>query len=104
MDIFSAWIDISNYIGNRMMGLIQAAMSFGLMYGLYRLVKYFIHYHAQCQNDFEEQRTQKQCSQRKMDEINRELDEIEATLNAVSDAENSDGKITPIWNSKPPKR
>jgi len=40
----------------------------------------------------------------KIEQINRELDEIEATLNAVSEAENSDGKITPIWNSKPPKR
>lgn len=39
-----------------------------------------------------------------MDNINQELDEIEATLDAISEAENSDGKITPIWNSKPPKR
>jgi len=39
-----------------------------------------------------------------MEQINRDLDEIEATLNALADAENSDGKITPIWNAKPPKR
>ncbi len=42
--------------------------------------------------------------QSKIEQINRELDEIEATLNAVSEAENSDGKITPIWSSKPPER
>lgn len=39
-----------------------------------------------------------------IDNINKELDEIEATLDIISEAENSDGKITPIWNSKPPKR
>jgi len=39
-----------------------------------------------------------------MEQINQELDEIEATLNALAEAENSDGKITPIWNAKPPKR
>lgn len=74
------------------------------MYGLYRLIKYFVHYHAQCQNKFTEQREQKRSSQKKMDDINQELDEIEATLDAISEAENSDGKVTPIWNSKPPKR
>ena len=46
----------------------------------------------------------KPSSPSKMQEIERELDEIEATLDAISEAENSDGKITPIWNSKPPKR
>lgn len=46
----------------------------------------------------------KPSSPSKMQEIEKELDEIEATLDAISEAENSDGKITPIWNSKPPKR
>lgn len=46
----------------------------------------------------------KPSSPSKMQEIEKELDEIEATLDAISEAENSDGKITPIWNSRPPKR
>lgn len=100
MDIFSTWIDISNNVGNRMMGLIQAAMSFGLMYGLYRLIKYFIRYHARCQNDFAEQREQKQHNRKKVDDINRELDEIEASLNAVSPGD----KVTPIWEIPTKKR
>ncbi len=46
----------------------------------------------------------KPSSPSKMQEIEKKLDEIEATLDIISEAENSDGKITPIWNSKPPKR
>lgn len=101
MDIFLTLINISNFVSNRLMGLIQAAMSFGLMYGLYRLIKHFIRYHAECQNDFAEQREQKQYTHQELhreqqtsrvEQINRELDEIEASLNAVQDE-----KVTPIW-------
>lgn len=103
-EVLLTWLMWLDAMLCNMMDLIQVAMSIGLMYGLYRLIKYFIRYHAECQNEFAEQRDQKQHIQRKVDDINRELDEIEATLNAVSEAENSDGKITPIWNAKPPKR
>lgn len=33
----------------------------------------------------------------KIDKINTELDEIEASLNLIRNAENSEGNITPIW-------
>lgn len=56
------------------------------------------------QRHYEHKERRKEQQAYMMDNINQELDEIEATLDAISEAENSDGKITPIWNSKPPKR
>lgn len=104
MNLFEIWFTWLEKIVDLSTGLIPVAICIGVYYGIYRLIKYFIRYHAECQNDFAEQREQKQRSQRKIDDINRELDEIEATLNAVSEAENSDSKVTPIWGSQAPKK
>lgn len=101
LEIWSIWIA---KLADLSLTLIGIGIGIGELYLAYRIIKYFVRYHAEYQNELAERREQKQRSQRKMDEINRELDEIEATLNAVSEAENSDGKITPIWNSKPPKQ
>jgi len=101
MEQFLFWLDD---FGANLAGWLVIGIDIALIYGLYRLIKHFIRYHAECQDELAERREQKQRSQRKVDEINRELDEIEATLNAFSEAEDSDGKITPIWNSKPPKK
>lgn len=56
------------------------------------------------QRHFEHKERRKEQQACMIDNINKELDEIEATLNIISEAENSDGKITAIWNSRPPKR
>ena len=56
------------------------------------------------QQHFEHKERRKEQEAYMMDNINQDLDEIEATLDVISEAENSDGKITLIWNSKPPKR
>lgn len=89
-----------NDFGANLAGWLVIALDIALIYGLYRLIKYFIRYHAECQNDFTEQREQKQKNRQKIDDINRELDEIEASLNAVS----SGDKVTPIWGGQPSKK
>jgi predicted PurR-regulated permease PerM len=58
----------------------------------------------EAQRHYEHKARRKEQQAYMMHNINQELDEIEATLDVISEAENSDGKITPIWNSKPPKR
>lgn len=100
MNLFEIWFMWLEKIVDLSTGLIPIAICIGVYYGLYRLIKHLIRYHAQCQNDFTEQREQKRSSQKKVDDINRELDEIEASLNAVS----SNDKVTPIWNRQPPKK
>ena len=87
--MFQIWI---GWITNIFKLSIYLGINLGGVYLLYRLIKYFIRYHAECQSDFAEQREQKQHNQRKMENINKELDEIEASLNAVQDE-----KVTPIW-------
>lgn len=88
----------------KVMDLITVAMSFGCIYLVYIAIKHLIRYHAQCQSEFAEQREQKECSQRTIENINKELDEIEATLDAMTEAENPNSKIKPIWSSKSPER
>jgi len=101
METFLFWLDD---FGANLAGWAVIGIDIALIYGLYRLIKHFIRYHAECQNDFAERRERERRSQRVVDEVNRELDEIEASLDAMAEIENSDGKITPIWNAKPPKR
>lgn len=100
MNLFDIWLMWLEKLADLSLGLIPVAICIGVYYGLYRLIKYFIRYHAECQNDFAERREQKRSSQKKINDINRELDEIESSLNAVS----SDDKVTPIWGGQPPKK
>ncbi len=88
----------------KVIDLITIAISFGCMYLVYIVIKHLIRYHAQCQSEFAEQKEQKECCQQTVENINKELDEIEATLDAMSEAGSPDSKITPIWGSKPPKQ
>lgn len=96
-EIWSIWIE---KLADLSLTLIGIGIGIGELYLAYRLIKYFIRYHAECQNEFIEQREQKYNSQKKMDDINQELDEIEASLDAVS----SGDKVTPIWGGQPPKK
>lgn len=100
MNPFEVWLMWLEKLADLSVGLVPIAICVGVYYGIYRLIKYFIRYHAECQNDFAEQREQKQNNQKKMDNINQELDEIEASLDAVS----SSDKVTPIWSGQPPKK
>lgn len=56
------------------------------------------------QRHFEHKERRKEQQKHMLHDINKELDEIEATLDAVSEAENSNGKIIPLWNGKPLKK
>ncbi len=98
---------ITSFLENliwKVMDLFTIAISFGCMYLVYIFIKYLIRYHAQCQSEFTKQQEQKERSQRTVENINKELDEIELSLDAMSKAESPDSKITPIWSGKPPER
>lgn len=103
MSIFDIWLMWLEELGELTVTLTILGINFGGLYFIYRLIKYFIRYHAQCQSEFAEQREQKRHNQQTINDINKELDEIEASLDAMS-TESPDSKITPIWSSKPPKR
>lgn len=100
MNLFEVWLVWLEKLIDLSTGLIPVGICIGVYYGLYRVIKYFIRYHAEYQDELTERREQKRSNQKKMDDINRELDEIEASLNAVS----SDDKVTPIWGGQPPKK
>ncbi len=104
MNFLEIWLMWLEKLGELGISLVLLGINFGWLYLIYRLIKHFIRYHAQCQSEFAEQREQKKYSQRTVENINKELDEIEATLDAMSEAGNPDRKITPIWSSKPPKQ
>lgn len=93
MNLFKIWLMWLEKIIDLSTGIIPIGICIGVYYGLYRLIKYFIRYHAEYQDELTERREQERNTQKKVDNINRELDEIEASLNTV----NPGDKITPIW-------
>ena len=93
MSFFEIWSIWTETLRDLSLTLIGIGIGIGELYLAYRLIKHFIRYHAEYQDELAEQREQKRSNQKKVDDINRELDEIEATLNAV----NPGDKVTPIW-------
>lgn len=96
MDFINIWMQWIDYLMGWTGTIITVGINIGGLYLIYKIIKYFIRYHAECQNDFAEQREEKRRNQSKIEDINRELDEIEASLDAVQNE-----KITPIWDLPP---
>lgn len=101
LEILLMWLKELGELG---ISLVLLGINFGWIYIIYRFIKHFVSYHAQCQSEFAEQREQRHNRNQTVEDINKELDEVEASLNAVSKAGNPDSKITPIWEAKPPER